>query len=32
MHKRVVVDHYGGPEVVKVVEDDDPDPAGVRCA
>jgi NADPH:quinone reductase-like Zn-dependent oxidoreductase len=25
--KRVVVDHYGGPEVVKVVEDDDPRPA-----
>jgi len=25
--KRVVVDHYGGPEVVKVVEDEDPRPA-----
>ena len=24
--KRVVVDHYGGPEVLKVVEDDDPRP------
>jgi NADPH:quinone reductase len=25
--KRVVIDHYGGPEVLKVVEDDDPRPA-----
>ena len=25
--KRVVVDHYGGPEVLKVVEDDDPRPS-----
>ena len=25
--KRVVVDHYGGPEVLKVIEDDDPRPA-----
>src|SRR5438067_11484677 len=24
--KRVIVDHYGGPEVVKVVEDDVPKP------
>ena len=24
--KRVVVDHFGGPEVVKVVEEDDPRP------
>ena len=24
--KRVVVDHYGGPEVLKVVEEDDPRP------
>ena len=24
--KRVVVDHYGGPEVLRVVEDDDPQP------
>ena len=24
--KRVIVDHYGGPEVLKVVEDDDPRP------
>ena len=24
--KRVVVDHFGGPEVVRVVEDDDPRP------
>ena len=24
--KRVVVDHYGGPEVLNVVEDDDPRP------
>jgi NADPH2:quinone reductase len=30
--KRVVVDHYGGPEVVKVVEADDPRPgAGQVC-
>ena len=26
MIKRVVVDHYGGPEVLKVVEEDDPRP------
>jgi NADPH:quinone reductase len=26
--KRVVVDHFGGPEVVRVVEDDDPRPGG----
>jgi NADPH:quinone reductase len=25
--KRVVVDHYGGPEVLKIVEDRDPRPA-----
>ena len=25
--KRVVVDHYGGPEVLRVVEADDPRPA-----
>jgi NADPH:quinone reductase-like Zn-dependent oxidoreductase len=24
--KRVIVDHYGGPEVLRVVEDDDPQP------
>ena len=24
--KRVVVDHYGGPEVLRVVEEDDPRP------
>ena len=24
--KRVVVDHFGGPEVLRVVEDDDPRP------
>ena len=24
--KRVVIDHFGGPEVVKVVEDEDPRP------
>ena len=24
--KRVIVDHYGGPEVLKVVEDEDPRP------
>jgi NADPH:quinone reductase-like Zn-dependent oxidoreductase len=24
--KRVVVDHFGGPEVVRVVDDDDPRP------
>ena len=24
--KRVVVDRYGGPEVLKVIEDDDPRP------
>src|SRR5215471_19608667 len=24
--KRVIVDHFGGPEVLKVVEDDDPQP------
>jgi NADPH:quinone reductase-like Zn-dependent oxidoreductase len=24
--KRIVVDHYGGPEVLRVVEDDDPRP------
>src|SRR3954462_9500330 len=24
--KRIVIDHYGGPEVLKVVEDDDPRP------
>ena len=24
--KRVVVDHYGGPEVLRVVEDEDPRP------
>jgi NADPH:quinone reductase len=26
--KRVVVDHYGGPEVLKVVDEDDPRPGG----
>src|SRR3954452_4290920 len=26
--KRVVVDHFGGPEVLRVVEDEDPRPAG----
>jgi NADPH2:quinone reductase len=25
--KRVLIDHFGGPEVVKVVDDDDPQPA-----
>ncbi len=25
--KRVLIDHFGGPEVVSVVEDDDPQPA-----
>jgi NADPH:quinone reductase len=25
--KRVVVDHYGGPEVLKIVEEDAPRPA-----
>ena len=25
--KRVLIDHFGGPEVVSVVEDDDPRPA-----
>ena len=25
--KRVVVDHYGGPEVLRVVEENDPRPA-----
>jgi NADPH:quinone reductase len=24
--KRVLIDHFGGPEVVRVVEDDDPQP------
>jgi NADPH:quinone reductase len=24
--KRVVIDHFGGPEVVSVIEDDDPQP------
>jgi hypothetical protein len=24
--KRVIVDHFGGPEALKVVEDDDPRP------
>lgn len=24
--KRVIVDHFGGPEVLKVVEEDDPRP------
>ena len=28
MRKRVVVDHYGGPEVLKVVEEEDPRPGG----
>ena len=32
MTKRVVVDHYGGPEVLKVVEENDPRPgAGEVC-
>ena len=26
MMKRVVVDHFGGPEVLRVVEEDDPRP------
>ena len=30
--QRVVVDHYGGPEVLKVVEEDAPDQARVRSA
>jgi len=30
--KRVIVDHYGGPEVLKVVDDDTPRPgAGEVC-
>jgi NADPH2:quinone reductase len=28
--KRVVVDRYGGPEVLRVVEDDDPRPGSAR--
>ncbi len=29
--KRVIVDHYGGPEVLRVVEEDDPRPGPARC-
>src|SRR5689334_23168459 len=28
MMKRVVVDHFGGPEVLRIVEEDDPRPGG----